>query len=157
MSDITLPGNTLCTSDIIHLANLLEIPHFSPVRMRDEFHGKSKNREMGILNLSPSSMTGSHWCAYYKNGKERYYFDSYGETPPVELIEYLKTDREILDNSPVIVRNFVTVQHDRSSECGALSLFVLKKLSQGVPFTDIIDYLEKRYRKYPTPPLKCSP
>ena len=154
---LTLPSKTLCTSDIMHLASLLKIPHFSRVKMRDQFHGKSKNRETGILNLSPSTMSGSHWCAYYKNGKERYYFDSYGEPPPVELIRYLKTDKEIMKNSPVIVRNSATVQHDQSSECGALCLFVLKKLSQGVPFTDIIDYLEKRYQKHPTPPLKCSP
>lgn len=154
--EISLPQNTLCTSDILDLVGLLKIPNFAGVKMRDEFHGKSKYREAGILNLSPSTMQGSHWCSYYKKGKDCYYFDSFGERPPIELIQYLKTDRELLENSPVIIRNFVTVQHDQSSECGALSLYVLKRLSLGVPFPDIIDYLEKRYHKYPTTPLKCT-
>lgn len=157
LSRMILPGNTLCTSDIMNLAKLAKIPHFSRVKMRDQFHGKSRYQETGVLNLSPSTMPGSHWCCYYRNGKERYYFDSYGESPPVELLRYLKSDREMEENSPVIVRNLVTVQHDNSSECGALCLYVLKRLSQGVAFTDIIDYLEKRYQKHPTPPLKCTP
>ena len=91
---------------------------------------------------------GSHWTCWLKRGKERYYFDSYGEPPPRELIKYLKTPKEY--DVAVIRRSAVTVQKDGSSECGALCLYVLKKLTQGVSFPVILDGLLKRYTSRPS-------
>ena len=51
-------------SDILYLANLMEIPNFVGVQMRDELKGMSKTRECGIVNLNTSSEHGSHWCLF---------------------------------------------------------------------------------------------
>ena len=150
---IILPQNTLCTSDILRLTQLIKIPNFVGVKMRDELQGKSKPVECGVINLNTSSQSGSHWTCYYRVGDVRYYFDSFGEPPPIELLKYLKSDMEFSKDLPVIKRSSLTVQHDKSSECGSLCLFVLKQLSMGVPFPDIITFLDKRYHKRSTPPL----
>ena len=153
---ITLPINTLFTDDIIHLAHKMKISNFVGVRMRDELEGKSKRNECGIINLNTSYESGSHWtCFYHDSNNDRYYFDSFGEPPPVELLKYLKSDSEFDQDLPTIKRNSITVQHDESSECGSLCLFVLKQLSVGMSFPDIIIFLDKRYHKIPTTLLKC--
>ena len=92
---------------------------------------------------------GSHWTCWYKRGKNRYYFDSFGEPPPIELLHYLKTRIELKDDLPAIKCNAITVQHDQSEECGSLCLYVLKQLSRGIAFSSIIEFLEKRYMKTP--------
>ena len=43
----------------------------------------------GIVNLENSNQSGSHWVAYYKNNNKKYYFDSFGNAPPKELVKYL--------------------------------------------------------------------
>ena len=82
--------------------------------------------------------------------KRGYYFDSFGETPPIELLMYLKTPSEIEQDMAVIRRSAVTVQHDDSNECGALCLYVLKQLSKGLSFPIILDGLLKRYESLTT-------
>ena len=131
--------------DLLRFVTRLNIPNFCGVFMRDELKHPIRDRECGILNLNTHEQKGSHWVCWMKCGQERYYFDSYGESPPLELIKYLKTSREIKQDIACIRRSAVTVQKDGSSECGALCLYVLKKLSQGVSFPVILDALVKRY------------
>ena len=140
-----LPRKTLTDQELIQYATQIKIPDFRAVCMRDELEviRPPRDRECGILNFQTHLQKGSHWTCWLKNGKERYYFDSYGEPPPHELIVYLKTRKE--HNLPVIKRSAVTVQTDGSSECGALCLYVLKKLSQGIQFSDVLEELVKRY------------
>ena len=152
--EIILPQETLCTSDVLNLADLLEIPNFVGVKMRDELIGKANAVESGIINLNTSSEPGSHWTCYHKNEDDIFYCDSFGEPPPIELLKYLKSESEFFKDLPVIKCNALTVQHDESSECGSLCLYVLKKLSLGVPFQDIIIFLDQRYQKLPTAGLK---
>lgn len=148
-----LPGRTLYSSDIHDYAKLLHIPHFIGVKMRDELGKSPRVKECGVLNLNTHLQSGSHWTCWFKNQNQRYYFDSYGEPPPLELLEYLKTRREIVKDLPAVRICSVTVQHDQSNECGALCLYVLKQLALGIQFPSILDHLERRYRKSPTPPL----
>ena len=152
--EIILPQNVLCSSDILRMVDLIKIPNFAGVRMRDELKGKAKSVECGIINFNTSSQPGSHWTCYYCHGDIRIYFDSFSEPPPLELLKYLKTDLEFFQDLPVVKRNALTVQHDKSSECGSLCLFVLKYLSLDIPFQDIILLLDKRYHKLPTNTLK---
>ena len=153
---VTLPKEALYTDDIVRLAKELKIDNFEGVKMRDEIKGKSMLNECGIINLNTSYQSGSHWtCFYHDSNNHCYYFDSFGEPPPVELLKYLKSDSDFNQDLPSIKRNSLTVQHDHSSECGSLCLYVLKQLSEGIPFPDIIIFLDKRYRKFPTTPLKC--
>ena len=139
-----LPRKTLSDQELLRYVTRLKIPNFRRVCMRDELTGsRPLKNECGILNFETHLQKGSHWTCWFKNGKDRYYFDSYGEPPPTELVKYLKTSKEY--NLPVIKRSAITVQKDESSECGALCLYVLKQLSNGVEFSVILDKLLKRY------------
>ena len=148
-----LPKNTLFDDDILHYASSLQIPDFAGVKMRDQLPIHPGFKECGILNLEPHTEQGSHWTAWLKDGKERYYFDSFGERPPVELERYLKSDKELKNYQPAIRRSAVTVQHDTSKECGALCLYVLYRLSRGEPFACILKDLQERYLKRKSSPL----
>ena len=140
-------------SDILNYVQRLRIPNFRGVKMRDELPSKPRKIESGILNLNTSYEAGSHWVAWYKDGKERYYFDSFGEPPPIEMMQYLKSNRELELDLPAIRQNAVTVQHDISNECGSLCIFVLKQLSSGITFSKILETLQDRYRNNKSIPL----
>ena len=59
--------------------------------MRDTLPRKAKLNECGILNLHPSSGDGTHWVMWFKKGKDKFYFNSYGVQPPSDLIAYLRS------------------------------------------------------------------
>lgn len=150
-----LPIGTMYDGDIMWYVKKLKIPFFLGVKMRDELDESAKHsRECGILNLNTHLQPGSHWTCWYKDGMQRYYFDSFGEPPPRELLFYLKTVDELSNDLPAIKCNAVTVQHDESNECGSLCLYTLKQLANGIPFSTIIISLEERYLK--NTPLKLQ-
>lgn len=151
-----LPHKTMSEYDLISYAKKLNIPYFVGVLMRDELPSHPRFNECGILNLENHLEQGSHWICWYKRGKVRYYFDSFAEPPPLELLNYLKTSVELTQDLPCIVRNAITVQHDESSECGSLCLFVLKKLSSGISFPEIVTSLASRYEDRLNEPLKIE-
>ncbi len=95
--------------------------------MRDTLPKKTLKNECGILNLNTSREKGSHWVCYYKNGRKRIYFDSFGQITPIEIQNYLKTKREL--GIGVIQRNTDIVQSINTHICGHLCLFVLKALT----------------------------
>ena len=137
-------------SDIMKYVSILSLPHFRGVLMRDELPIKPNNIECGILNLNTHKQVGSHWVCWYKDGMERYYFDSFGEPPPVELLYYLKTSTEINLDLPAIRRSSVMVQRYGSNECGSLCLYVLKMLTRNLSFSMVLSTLAKRFLQSPT-------
>ena len=124
--------------------------HYRIFLMRDELPIKPNNIECGILNLNTHKQVGSHWVCWYKDGMERYYFDSFGEPPPVELLYYLKTSTEINLDLPAIRRSSVMVQRYGSNECGSLCLYVLKMLTRNLSFSMVLSTLAKRFLQSPT-------
>ena len=100
--------------------------------MRDTLPKKVKLNECGILNLDSSSDGGTHWVMWFKKGKEKFYFDSYGVQPLSELIAYLKLP---------IFYNSERVKQDGEVVCGHLCLFALKLLSLGNNLQAVINYL----------------
>ena len=141
-----LSQGTLYNDDILNCVEQLKIPHFIP-----KYQAMAK--EYRILNLNTHLQDGSHWTCRYKRGKDRYYSDSFGEPPPIELLQYLKTYTEWRKDLPAIKCNAVTVQHDQSNECGSLCLYVLKEMSRGLAFSTIIEHLERRYNRLTSPDL----
>ena len=95
--------------------------------------------------------------SWYKNGNNRIYFDSFGETPPPEIIQYLKTKKEFQQSKLVIQQSFVIVQKDKAKECGSLCLFVIYHLTKGHSFESILNLLEKRYFLKSPYPLSLVP
>ena len=57
---------------------------------------------------------------WFKKGKDKFYFDSYGVRPPSELIAYLES---------TIFYNSERVQQNGEVFCGHLCLFMLKQHS----------------------------
>ena len=151
--EVTLPHKTMSDSDIMKYVSILSIPNFRGVLMRDELPNKVNETECGILNLNTHKQLGSHWVCWYKDGNKRYYFDSFGEPPPLELLHYLKTSTEINLDLPAVRRSSIMVQHYGSNECGSLCLYVLKMLNSNISFSMVLSKLAKRFLQSPTPNL----
>ena len=73
-----------------------------------------------------------HWVAWYKNGKTKIYFDSYGVQPPIKVVDYL--------GSPIRY-NTDQLQPAGQVFCGHLCLYVLKELGAGHDFQSILNKL----------------
>ena len=138
---IQIPDKSLSNFDLMKYVEDLNIPNFRGVFMRDELPKIPRLQECGIVNFNTSSEPGSHWVAYYKNGKNRIYFDSYGQVILQEINDYLKTETEKKNNKAVIQRNTDIVQKVNTQICGHLCLYVLKSLSIGQSYRDILDFL----------------
>ena len=81
-----------------------------------------------------------------KNGKERIYFDSFGQVVPTEIAKYLKTSKEFAENAPVIGRNTDIVQNVNTHVCGHLCLFVLTSLMhKHLSYQHVLDILDDGY------------
>ena len=126
--------DTLSNFDIERIVNELKIPNFRGVYMKDELPKKIKVNECGIVNLQNSDENGSHWICYYKKGKLKYYFDSYGLDLPNELKSYLK--------SPIYCSTF-EIQKLNTKICGQLCTYMLYYLEKGFNFIDILLSLMK--------------
>ena len=137
-----LPSHVLTDVEIDSIMKTLEIPNYLGTIMSDEVHGyKPVNDVCAVINLEPKCMQGSHWTAFATIGSKSYYFDSYGVAPPQNLIKYLKTINDYENNTPSIHCNALVVQDTGNSNCGALSIFVLFYLTQGVDYDHILKYL----------------
>ena len=132
VGNIVLPNKPLTNFELEEAAQELNISNFRGVFLRNTLPKRPKKDECGILNLDDTSGNGTHWVAWYKNGNNKYYFDSFGIQPPVELISYLK--------SPIYY-NTEEIQPRDQVFCGHLCLYVLKHLSNGEAFQNVINIL----------------
>lgn len=105
--------------------------------MRDELKGNAKNNECLILNLDHSDNIGTHWVSLFMKNGICYYFDSFGFSPPLEVIKYLNNISERYYNS-------FKIQNIDEVICGHLCIYVLYRLSFGDNFYDILDELYKK-------------
>ena len=127
---LALPNVPLSNFQLIDAAKKLNLQNFRGVFLRDELPERPEVVECGIINLD--NTIGTHWCCWYKSMNGKFYFDSYGLSPPTELVRYLK--------SPVHY-NSERIQPDDEVFCGHLCLYVLKKIQDGLGFQDVINTL----------------
>ena len=120
IKNVILPNKPLNNFELEDAVKKLKIPCFS-----DTLPKKPSKKECGIVNFDKSGGPGTHWVAWYKNGKNKIYFDSYGVQPPIEVINYL--GKPIRYNTDQVGQVF----------CGHLCLYVLKELSMGYKFQNI--------------------
>ena len=78
-----LPNTPLSNLEIIDAVKKLSLDEFRGVFLRDTLPKKAILNDCGILNLDSSSGDGTHWVMWFKKGKDKFYFDSYGEKPPI--------------------------------------------------------------------------
>ena len=134
----------LTNLDLMEYVRKLGIEHFRGVFMRDTLPQQQSphHQECGIVNLNTSQQPGSHWTCYFRNGKKRIYFDSFGQRTPMEIQKYLKTQKEFEMGKEVIERNTGIVQHTNTHVCGHLCLFVLRSLTcEHQSFQDVLNEL----------------
>ena len=89
IKNVRLPNKPLSNFELEDAVKKLKIPYFRGVFLLDTLSKKPNKKEYGIVNFDKSSGPGTHWVAWYKNGKNKIYFDSYGVQPPIEVIQYL--------------------------------------------------------------------
>lgn len=111
----------------------MKINNFQGVFMRDTLPKIVNHKECFVMNLDSNDNNGTHWVCLYKNNNKKYYFDSYGLDPPIEVITYLGEN---------IKCSTFELQKDNHI-CGHLCLFVLNELSNGISFEDVIFSLFK--------------
>tara|TARA_Y100000310_G_scaffold330585_1_gene402495 strand:- start:817 stop:1266 length:450 start_codon:yes stop_codon:yes gene_type:complete len=134
-----IPNKVLTNFDLINYVKELKISNFRGVFMRDTLPKSPRKEECGIVNFNTTKEKGSHWVCYYKKGLNRIYFDSFGQITPIEIQNYLKTNKE--KGVAVIQRNTDIVQSINTNICGHLCLFVLKALTSGWSFQEVLNHL----------------
>ena len=132
VDSVVLPNKPLSNLEIIDAAKKLSLDGFGWVFLRDTLPTKTKLNECGVLNLDSSSGDGTHWVMWFKKGKNKFYFDSYGVQPPSEQIDYLK--------SPIFY-NSERVQQNGEVFCEHLCHFTLKQLSLENNVQTVLNYL----------------
>ena len=114
VDSVVLPNKPFSNLEIIDAAKRLSLNGFRGVFLRDTLPKKEKLNECGILNINSSSDDSTHEVMWFKSGKDKFSFDSYGVQTPSELIAYL--------TSPIFYNN-ERVQQNGEVFCDHLCLF----------------------------------
>ena len=132
IENVFLPNKPLSNFELEDAAKRLKIPSFRGVFLLDTLPKKPNKKQCGIVNFDKSGGPGTHWVAWYKNGRTKIYFSSYGIQPPIEVVEYL--------GNPI---RFNTDQLQPAGQIfwGHLCLYVLKELSAGPKFQNVLNKL----------------
>ena len=130
IKNVILLNKPLNNFELEEAPKKLKIKCFRGVYLLDTLPNKSLNKECGIVNFDKSGGSGTHWVAWYKNGRNKTYFDSYGIQPPKEVIKYLGDG---------INYNTDQIQPRGEVFCGHLCLYVLKELNEGRDFQSILN------------------
>ena len=91
IKNIILPNKPLNNFQLEDAVKKLKIPSFRGVFLLDTLPKKPNKKVCGIVNFDKSGGPGTHWVAWYKNGKSKIYFDSYDVRPPLKVIRYVKS------------------------------------------------------------------
>jgi hypothetical protein len=111
-------------------AEKLNFRNFRGVIMRDEIKKLKKlKQECGILGSKTSREDDMHWTCWFIDGKNKYYFDSFGLMPAKEIYKYLK--------SPIVYSTF-QIQQFNEINCGEWCIYVLHRLNSGDEYVDIL-------------------
>lgn len=121
-----IPIYPLSAADLVKYANILNIPHFRGVFMRDTLPNKIWRNENAIVNLDSIYGDGTHWVCYSKKNKSINYFDSFGNLrPPLELLNYFNSSSQ----TPIdITYNYDCKQNMGTVICGHLCLKFLSNV-----------------------------
>ena len=125
-----LPNKPLSNFELEDAARRLKIPFFRGVFLLDTVPKKPNKKECGIVNYDKSGGPGMHSVAWYKNGKTKIYFDSYGVQLPIEVVRYLGKSIYYHTNQ---------VQPAGEVFCGHLCLYVLKEVNMGHEFQSVLN------------------
>lgn len=104
----------------------LNIPFFRGIFARNELPSvHTRKYETGIVNLGTRSSGGTHWCAYFKNGRLVSYFDPLGDIPPPYELKLYFSDCQVF-------YNWRRYQDMNARNCGQLVLDFLRRETSDV-------------------------
>ena len=136
----------LNTDDLLKYMDLLKVPSFRGVFKRDELPKHINVEECGIVNLSPHEQLPPYWVCYAKLHKTRLYLDPCGQNLPLQMRMYMKTEKELRDNVPVITRNSNILLRADTKISGHLCLLALTSLMrEHVSFEELIEQLKDHF------------
>lgn len=128
---ISLPLEPLSNHQLDDAVRKLGIKGYSGAYVRDRLPNKNNN-VCGIINMDDSGGGGTHWTCWYEDK----YFDGYGLPPPEEMLDYMFSVK--IGKNDTIVYSTDEIQPRGTVICGHLCLYVLKGLSDGRRFEDIV-------------------
>lgn len=111
-----IENKPLDENDILRFAKPL--PNFRGVFTRENLPKKvtCKDFECGVINLDDENGMGTHWVCFFRNKKNAFYFDSFGNLPPqIEFLNYI-------GDKCVIYYNHKSYQTYREVNCGHLCI-----------------------------------
>ena len=73
IKNVILPNKPLNNFELEDAVNRLKILCFRGVFLLDTLPKKLNKKECGIVNFDKSGGSGTHWTAWYKNGKNKTY------------------------------------------------------------------------------------
>jgi hypothetical protein len=107
----------LTNFDLEKIAKQMKI-NLNGVWSKDELYGIPHTNGAYIVNMQDSGVgEGTHWVAFIKNKGTSYYFDSYGISPPIAVMDFLKGSK--------IGYSSNDIQSLSSGECGWFCLAFL--------------------------------
>ena len=142
-------GRTLTKMDTVQVENLLRADCklsviFDGVYASDCLPMFCGGGDTGlVMNIDPSTQSGSHWVSIYiQNGKGEY-FDSYGMAPPLEdFMRFLKT------NTKTWTYNKQELQSLDSTVCGHYCIWFLSERARGKSMQNIVQQFSKTDTKW---------
>ena len=105
--------------DLEKIAKFYKLPLVS-ICMKDELPTKPKEGCYIVNMQSSTSGQGTHWISFFFFKNICYYFDSFGASPPLEVINFIKKKK----GSHLFFNNFI-IQDLKSSNCGYFALAFL--------------------------------
>jgi len=130
VENIVLPNKPLSNFDIEDEVKKIGLKNFCGVFLKVTLPKKPKRNECPIMNLDYTSGDGMHWVVWFKRGDKKWYFDSFGLSPPTELNNHLG----------YVFYPTEQIQPRQAVICGHLCLFVLKEMQKGKGLQEIINY-----------------
>jgi hypothetical protein len=105
--------------DLEKIAKFYRLPLVS-ICMKNELPNKPKEGCYIVNMQSSSAGSGTHWVAFFFFKNICYYFDSFGASSPLEIINFIKNKK----GSHLYFNNFI-IQDLKSSNCGYFALAFL--------------------------------
>ena len=96
--------------------------------MRDNLPSYINNGHFIIINMDSTLGQGTHWISIYNDNGIHFYFDSFGQSPPNEIIKkYGK-----------IVYSTIQLQHKNTTSCGAWCIYFANQMLKNQNFYDTL-------------------
>lgn len=102
--------------DLINMAQKNKIRLDYIIYKNELFKIPYSNRLSIIINMSSVGHAGTHWVSLYTDKDKTYYFDSFGDIPPQEVLSW--------SPKPVVFNDY-QIQHFSSKMCGEHSIGAL--------------------------------